>query len=58
MGDPENENDEGQRNSIFDKVKSVNTIHINDIQKAQKIAIKEILNTPLVKLHHDVPGKE
>ena len=58
MGDPENENDEGRRNSIFDKVKSVNTIHINDIQKAQKIAIKEILNTPLVKLHHNVPGKE
>ena len=44
--------------SPFHKVKSIDSISIEDIQKAQKIAIKEILNTPLVKLHYDLPGKE
>ena len=44
--------------SLFDKVKSIDSIPIDDILKAQRIAIKEILNTPLVKLNHDVPGKE
>ena len=44
--------------SIFDKVKSIDLIPIGDIQKAQRVAIKEISNTPLVKLNHDVPGKE
>ena len=46
------------QNSTFDEVNSVNIIHIDDIRKAQKIAKKEILNTPLVKLNHNVPGKE
>ena len=44
--------------SVFDKVKSIDLIPIDDIRKAQRVAIKEIFKTPLVKLNHDVPGKE
>ena len=47
------------QNSSFNEVNSVNIIHIDDIRKAQKIAKKEILlNTLLVKLNHNAPGKE
>lgn len=46
------------QNSSFNEVNSVDIIHIDDIRKAQKIAKKEILNTPLVKLNHNAPGKE
>lgn len=46
------------KSNIFDKVESVDFIHIEDIRKAQRIGLKETQNTPLVKLNHNVPGKE
>ena len=50
---------EDQNSSFdFDEVTSVNIIHFDDIRKAQEIAKKDILNTLLVKLNHNVPGKE
>eukprot|EP00111_Clytia_hemisphaerica_P010393 TCONS_00030356-protein len=44
--------------SMFQKLDSINIVPLDDIYKAQRLATKEILNTPLVKLNHEVEGKE
>ena len=44
--------------TMFEKLESIDIVPLEDIYKAQNLATKEILNTPLVKLNHEVEGKE